>query len=105
MATDLAPIGVSTYIRLPHLQRTISALQKNALAEQSELFVFSDAPIPGDEEQVAAVRSYLQTVDGFKEVHAGGGALGSVSREGLDDEGIQRWRDISNERRWLWRRS
>ena len=69
MASDLAPIGLSTYIRLPHLQQTIAALQKNDFAEQSELFVFSDAPRPGDEERVAAVRSYLRTVNGFKEVH------------------------------------
>jgi len=69
MVSDLAPIGVSTYVRLPHLQKTIAALQKNTLAEQSELFVFSDAPRPGDEERVAAVRNYLQTVNGFKEVH------------------------------------
>jgi len=68
MASDLAPIGLSTYIRLPHLQQTIAALQKNALAEQSELFVFSDAPRPGHEAKVASVRSYLRTVDGFKKV-------------------------------------
>jgi hypothetical protein len=69
MPNNLAPIGISTYARLQHLQRTIAALQKNALAEQSELYVFSDAPKPGDEEKVAAVRSYLQTVNGFKEIH------------------------------------
>ena len=68
MASDLAPIGVSTYVRLEHLQQNIAALQKNSLAEQSELFVFSDAPSPGDEARVAAVRSYLRTVDGFKNV-------------------------------------
>lgn len=69
MPSDLAPIGVSTYDRLQHLQQTISALQKNILAQQSKLFVFSDAPRPGSEGRVAAVRSYLRTVDGFKEVH------------------------------------
>ena len=69
MISDLAPIGLSTYVRMPLLQQTIAALQKNALAEQSELFVFSDAPRPGDEQRVAAVRSYLRTVNGFKEVH------------------------------------
>lgn len=69
MPNDLAPIGVSTYVRLQHLQKTISALQKNTLAKQSEIFIFSDAPKSGDEERVAAVRSYLRTVDGFKNVH------------------------------------
>jgi len=68
MVSDLAPIGVSTYVRLQHLQENIAALKKNALAEHSELFVFSDAPRHGDEAKVAAVRSYLRTVDGFKNV-------------------------------------
>ena len=69
MLNNLAPIGISTYVRLQHLQRTITALQKNTLAQQSKLFVFSDAPRPGDEERVAAVRSYLRTIDGFKEIY------------------------------------
>lgn len=69
MESSLAPIGLSTYSRLPHLQQTIAALQKNTLAAQSELFVFSDAPKPGDEQKIEAVRNYLRTVDGFKRVH------------------------------------
>jgi len=68
MRSGLAPIGLSTYVRLQHLQKTITALQQNELARDSELFVFSDAPRPGDEEEVAAVRRYLRTVDGFKRV-------------------------------------
>jgi len=69
MLNNLAPIGISTYGRLQHLQQTIAALKKNILAEHSKLFVFSDAPRPGDEERVAAVRNFLRTIDGFKEVH------------------------------------
>ena len=69
MANELSPIGVSAYIRLEHLRNTITALRANRLASESELFVFSDAPQPGDEDKVAAVRSYLQTVDGFKSVN------------------------------------
>lgn len=68
MAHELSPIGVSAYVRLEHLRRTITALRANRLACESELFVFSDAPQPGDEDKVAAVRSYLHTVDGFKSV-------------------------------------
>src|SRR5271169_2212323 len=69
MLNNLAPIAVSTYARPQHLQQTIAALQKNTLARQSELFVFSDAPKPGDEDKVEAVRHYLHIVDGFKAVH------------------------------------
>lgn len=69
MQNNLAPIGMSTYGRLQHVQQTIAALQKNELAMQSELYIFSDAPKAGDEERVEAVRRYLRTVDGFKAMH------------------------------------
>jgi len=66
---ELAPIGVSTYSRINHLKQTIEALQKNTLAKESELYIFSDAPQKGDEEIVQKVRDYIHTVDGFKKVH------------------------------------
>lgn len=66
---NLAPIGISTYSRINHLKQTIEALQKNTLAKESELYIFSDAPREGDEEIVAKVRRYIHTVDGFKKVH------------------------------------
>lgn len=69
MPNKLAPIGLSTYSRLQHLQQTIAALQNNDLAKDSELFVFSDAPKAGDEDKVEAVRRYLQSVGGFKTVN------------------------------------
>ena len=69
MLNNLAPIGVSTYVRLQHLQKIIAALQENTLAQQSELYVFSDAPKAGDELRVAEVRNYLRSVDGFRKVH------------------------------------
>jgi hypothetical protein len=65
---SLAPIGLSTYVRLSHLKQTIAALSANNLAQDSELFVFSDAASAGDEAKVEAVRKYLKTVDGFKRV-------------------------------------
>jgi hypothetical protein len=46
---NLAPIGVSTYSRINHLKQSIEALQKNTLAKESELYIFSDAPKPGDD--------------------------------------------------------
>lgn len=66
--SGLAPIGVSTYVRLQHLQECIGALKQNELAAQSDLFVFSDGPKSGDEEKVALVRNYLRTIEGFNRV-------------------------------------
>ncbi|WDN90084.1 hypothetical protein BuS5_03054 [Desulfosarcina sp. BuS5] len=66
---NLAPIGVCAYTRINHLKQTIEALQKNTLAKESELYIFSDAPKLGDEEKVARLREYIHTIDGFKTVN------------------------------------
>jgi hypothetical protein len=68
---DLAPIMVSTYSRLSHLKKTIRALQKNTLAKQSNVFVYSDAAKRGDEDKIALVREYLRSIaakSGFKKL-------------------------------------
>ena len=65
---EFAPIGLSTYSRVAHLKQTVEALQKNTLAGKSELYVFSDAPKPGDEEAVGKVRSFINSIDGFKKI-------------------------------------
>lgn len=64
----LAPIVLFTYNRPRHLRQTVEALQKNELANDSELFIFSDGPKPGAEEKVKEVREYIKTIDGFKKV-------------------------------------
>ena len=65
----LAPIIVFAYNRLTHLEQTIEALKKNVEVRQSELFIFSDgAKTEGDHEKVNAVRSYLKTITGFRDV-------------------------------------
>lgn len=65
----LAPICLFTYNRLIETRKTIQALQNNFIAEQSELFIFSDG---GRDEvsqtQVEKVRQYLRTVSGFKSI-------------------------------------
>ena len=64
----LAPVCISTYVRLEHLRQTMAALELNTLASQSEIYVFSDAAKPGDEANVQAVRDFLKTLSGFKSV-------------------------------------
>jgi hypothetical protein len=65
----LAPIVLFTYNRPWHTQQTIEALQKNELAKESELFIFSDG---GKDKtswgKVNEVREYLKTINGFKKV-------------------------------------
>lgn len=66
---DLAPITLFVYNRPWHTQQTVEALQKNELAEGSELFVFSDGPkSEADKKDVQAVREYIKTITGFKGV-------------------------------------
>lgn len=67
--TNLAPIAVSTYVRIEHLRSTVDRLLENPLSSQSEVYFLSDAPKQGDEKKVRKVRDYLETVKGFKNVH------------------------------------
>lgn len=66
----LAPIALFVYNRLWHTQRTIAALQKNTLASESDLIIFSDGPkdSPESRESVASLRDYLKSIAGFKSV-------------------------------------
>ncbi len=68
MRNNFAPIGICTYNRVNHLRATVESLQSNSLAKQSTLYIFSDAPRPGDEDAVKTLRDYVKTIDGFKEV-------------------------------------
>lgn len=64
-----APILLFTYNRYFHTKATVEALQKNKLASDSKLIIYSDGPRSNkDLQEVNRVRSYLNTVDGFKEV-------------------------------------
>lgn len=69
MKNNLAPIVLFVYNRPVHTKQTIEALQKNELAKDSELFVYSDAP--KNENAVNAVnevRKYIQDINGFRKV-------------------------------------
>ncbi|SRR6056297_2726442 len=69
MKEKLAPIVLFTYNRLWETQRTVEALKKNNLAEESELHIFSDGPKNlKDKNKVEQVRSYLKCISGFKNV-------------------------------------
>jgi len=63
----LAPIALFVYNRLEHTKKTISALQKNELANDSDLIIFSDAAKnEAGSLAVKNLRDYLKTVAGFK---------------------------------------
>ncbi len=65
----LAPIVLFVYARLDHLQQTIESLQKNKLANQTKLIIYSDnAAMPSHEEAVKEVRNYVKTISGFASV-------------------------------------
>ncbi len=67
---NLSPICLFTYNRLPETQQTVAALQRNYLAEASDLLIFSDgAKTESGWAEVRAVREFIRTVNGFKSVH------------------------------------
>jgi len=64
-----APIALFVYNRPAHTRLTVEALQKNALAQDSDLIVFSDAPKSESQaEAVHEVRQYIHQIEGFKSV-------------------------------------
>ena len=64
---NLAPIALFVYNRLDHTEQTVSALKRNLLAEDSDLFIFSDASKNlSSDEKVKAVRTFIKSTTGFK---------------------------------------
>ena len=66
---NLAPIALFVYNRPEHTRRTLTYLEKNLLADESRLFIFSDAAKAGeDKTKVEQVRQLAKEVTGFKSV-------------------------------------
>lgn len=64
-----APILISAYTRLKHLQGCIDSLKENELAKETDLYVVSDAPYDVNHKQaVDTIRAYVKSVKGFKSV-------------------------------------
>ena len=65
---NLAPIILFVYNRLDVIDKTVKSLKDNLFSEESELFIFSDGPKPGQEEKVNNVREYIKSIEGFKKI-------------------------------------
>lgn len=66
----LAPILLFVYNRPDHAKATIEALEKNELASQSLLYIYSDGAKNDEKDKVAVsnVRKVISNVEGFKKV-------------------------------------
>lgn len=65
-----SPVIIFCYNRLDNLKRTVGSLQRNTQAPLTELYIFSDGPSKeADKDQVAAIREYIPTINGFKELN------------------------------------
>lgn len=65
----LAPIALFIYKRPKHTKATLTALKKNHLAAQSDLFIFSDgARGVQDEDAVNETRRIARNIKGFKSI-------------------------------------
>lgn len=90
-----APIVLLVYNRVDHSQRTVEALKKNLFASESELYIYADAArdansVPG----VEAVREYLKSITGFKDVQI----RLRESNLGVDENTILAVTEIVNEK-------
>lgn len=64
-----APVVLFVYSRPEHTRRTLESLQRNPLAIESDLIVYSDAArTPETQRAVDTVRAYLLTVTGFRSI-------------------------------------
>jgi GT2 family glycosyltransferase len=69
MDEKLSPIILFAYNRPEHTKKTVEALQKNKLAKDSLLYIFSDGPKREDDvPKIKKVRDYIKTIKGFKKV-------------------------------------
>src|SRR5690606_5372017 len=67
---ELSPICLFTYNRLYETKQTVDSLKKNNLAKESVLYIFSDGwKNENSKISVQAVRNYLDTITGFKEIY------------------------------------
>jgi len=68
--SNISPIILFAYNRDKHLEQTLKHLSANYLADQSELFVFSDGPkSESDLPKVERVRKLIRNISGFKSLH------------------------------------
>ena len=66
----LAPIALFVYNRPVHTRKTLSALEANSLAEQSDIYIFSDgAKTAQDIDSVNQVRSIIREPWKFKHIY------------------------------------
>ncbi len=67
--STLAPICLFVYSRVEETRQTVVSLQRNMLASESQLFIFSDgAKNSKTIDDVNAVRQYIHTISGFADV-------------------------------------
>ena len=66
---NISPIALFVYNRPWHTRQTVDALQKNHLANQSDLIIFSDGPkTPKNVPAVCEVREYIRKISGFRSI-------------------------------------
>ena len=66
---NLSPIVLFVYNRPWHTQKTIEALQKNEMAIESDLIIYSDeAKNENEQANVNKVRLYIDQIDNFKKI-------------------------------------
>ncbi|MGN8844464.1 glycosyltransferase [Niallia sp. HCP3S3_B10] len=66
----ISPVILFVYNRPEHTKRTIQSLKSNSLANETDLFIFSDAPKnQRDVDKVKEVRKVINSIRGFKNIH------------------------------------
>jgi len=80
-----APIALFVYNRVEHTRKTLESLKNNLLADESDLYIFSDAPRVGSEEKVREVRKVLREAQWCKNVYI----VEHQENKGVDDNVVE----------------
>ena len=63
------PVALFSYNRFSTLKKTLECLKRNYLADQTDIFIFSDGPKDlEDYSSILEIRNYIKKIEGFKKI-------------------------------------
>ena len=65
----ISPVALFSYNRFSTLKKTLECLKRNYLADQTDIFIFSDGPKDlEDYSSILDIRKYIKKIEGFKKI-------------------------------------
>ena len=87
-----APLALFVYNRVDHTRQVLESLKTNLLSDETDLFIFSDAPRKGSEDKVKEVRKLIREKQWCKNVHI----TENTANKGVDDNIVENVTELIN---------